>query len=171
MTLGRSTSSDLAPAGPAPGETGALTPAGLQPRRRLARRRLTMLAVNLATLGVLAAALADVLGAGGWDAVDFGLFACFLISAPWMILGFWNATVGLWLLRVRRDGLAQVSPFADELTAPLDAPPLDGGRIAVLMTLRNEDPERAFARLLAMRAELDRSGAGARFDMFVLSDT
>src|SRR5690606_22131704 len=44
-------------------------------------------------------------------------------------------------------------------------------RTAVLMTLRNEDPARAFARLAAVAGSIARTGQGHHFGYFVLSDT
>src|SRR5918997_5763965 len=90
----------------------AMTPAGMQSAIGLRRRRLLVLTINLVTYFLLAVAAAEVLGAGGWTAVDGILFACFLIATPWTVLGFWNAVLGLWLLHGRRDGPRQVAPFA-----------------------------------------------------------
>src|SRR5215212_1386078 len=109
----------------------------------LQRRRLIILAVNFATYFALASAMAGVVGAGGWTFVDAALFACFLIATPWTVLGFWNAIIGLWLLHGRGDGMKQVAPFA----AAADADEPVRLKTAVLMTLRNENPARAFARL------------------------
>jgi membrane glycosyltransferase len=39
------------------------------------------------------------------------------------------------------------------------------------MTVRNEDPARAFLRLRAVKASLDATGEGAAFAYFVLSDS
>jgi membrane glycosyltransferase len=143
------------------------TPAGLQDEAGLRRRRLLVLALNLATLALLLAVLAPILGAGGWSVVDVAIFIAFLFGAPWTVLGFWNAAIGLWLLHGRRDGLKQVAPFAaaGDLATPLAL------RIAVLMTLRNENPERAFRRLRVVKDSLDATGEGVWFDYFVLSDT
>jgi membrane glycosyltransferase len=144
-----------------------LTPAGLQSVAVLKARRLLVLALNLATLAALLYGLAQVLGAGGWTVIDLALFVAFLFGAPWTVLGFWNAVIGLWLLHGVRDGLAQVAPFAasgDEAT-PLTI------RTAILMTLRNEDPARAFKRLRVVKQSLDATGEGMWFDYFVLSDT
>ena len=44
-------------------------------------------------------------------------------------------------------------------------------RVAILMTIRNEAPARAFRRLREVKRSLDATGAGASFDWFVLSDT
>lgn len=144
-----------------------LTPAGLQPAVSLTRRRLTVLALNLATLAALLFGLTEVLGFGGWTPADIAIFVAFLFGAPWTVLGFWNAVIGLWLLHGVKDGMARVAPFATagDAAAPLQI------RTAILMTLRNEDPARAFARLRIVKQSLDATGVGAWFDYFVLSDT
>lgn len=148
-------------------EAIGLTPAGLQDAIVLRRRRLLVLVLNLATLILLLAGLAQVLGAGGWTVADVAIFVAFLVGAPWTVLGFWNAAIGLWLLHGSQDGLAEVAPFA---AAGQRATPLSL-RTAVLMTLRNEDPARAFRRLEVVKRSLDETGEGIWFDYFVLSDT
>jgi membrane glycosyltransferase len=143
------------------------TPAGLQSAATLRRRRLTVLALNVATYAALAGAMAAVVGAGGWTIVDLVLFACFLVATPWTVLGFWNAAIGLWLLHGRADGVAAVAPFAGAVHS---ADPIRL-RTAVLMTLRNEDPARAFLRLRTVKASIEETGEGEGFAYFILSDT
>lgn len=155
------------PAAQERGGDHALTPAGLQSLAMLRKRRLLVLALNLVTLAGLLYGLAQVLGAGGWTLTDSVIFIAFLFGAPWTVLGFWNAVLGLWLLHGVRDGLTQVAPF---MTAGTAAAPLQI-RTAILMTLRNEDPARAFRRLRAVKQSLDATGEGVWFDYFVLSDT
>jgi membrane glycosyltransferase len=145
----------------------ATTPAGLQSAATLRRRRLTVLALNVATYAALAGAMAAVVGAGGWTIVDLVLFACFLVATPWTVLGFWNAAIGLWLLHGRADGVAAVAPFAGAVHS---ADPIRL-RTAVLMTLRNEDPARAFLRLRTVKASIEETGEGEGFAYFILSDT
>ncbi|WP_218139758.1 glucans biosynthesis glucosyltransferase MdoH [Oceanicella actignis] len=144
-----------------------LTPAGLQPRRMLARRRATAAALNLGSLALVLAGAAHAFGAGGWSVSDAVALACVAVGAPWTIMGFWNALIGLWLAHGRRDGLAAAAPHmaAADSDAPLRA------RVAVAMALRNEDAERALTRLAALRESLDATGQGAHFDLFVLSDS
>ncbi|HEX8167579.1 MAG TPA: glucans biosynthesis glucosyltransferase MdoH [Beijerinckiaceae bacterium] len=143
------------------------TPAGLQSAATLRQRRLTVAALNVVTYAALAAAMAKVLGAGGWSVVDGVLFACFLVATPWTVLGFWNAVIGLWLLHGRRDGRDAVAPFA---AAGRSAEPIRL-RVAVLMTLRNEDPARAFVRLKTVKESIEATGQGESFAYFILSDT
>ena len=145
----------------------ALTPAGLQSRAVLARRRLIAAAVNGAIYVALLAWLASILGAGGWGLLDALIFLCFAVAAPWSVLGVWNACLGLWLLRFSRDAMRAVAPHAAAGDAPT---PLDVD-IAVTMTMRNEDARRAFARFRAVKASVEATGQGARFGWFALSDT
>jgi membrane glycosyltransferase len=143
------------------------TPGGTQSMASLRLRRRLVLAMNAATDVVLAVWMAGILGAGGWTAVDVVLFACFVVATPWMVLGFWNAALGLWVLHGCKDGFAQVAPYAE--AGDRRCPPR--ARTAVVMTLRNEDPVRALARLRAVKKSVDATGFGERFSYFVLSDT
>lgn len=144
-----------------------MTPAGLQRTSTIFQRRLLVLALNLGAIAVLAYFMARVLGDDGWSALDMGIFASFVIGTPWTVVGFWNAAIGFWLLHFSSSPVAQVSPF---LKAARRRTPL-AIRTAVLMTLRNEDPARAFARLAILRQSLDETGEGDKFDYYVLSDT
>lgn len=145
----------------------ATTPAGLQSSRTLARRRTLVCVLNAATYLGLGAVLVRVLGTGGWTVIDGLMLLCFVLAAPWSVLGFWNAVIGLWLLHGARDGMAQTAPFAAAATG-------EGtlvARTAVLMTLRNEAPDRAFRRLAIVKDSLDATGQGQAFGYFVLSDS
>ena len=148
-------------------ETGPATPAGLQDRRVLARRRAVMLVLCGATVAALAAGIWQVFSPGGMSVSDWVIFLCFLVGAPWVVMGVWNAVLGVWLLHGVRDGLARAAPHmaAGEGDAPVTA------RVALTMTLRNEPPATALARLAAMRADLDATPFGHLFDIHVLSDT
>ena len=147
--------------------TEPMTPAGIQPAGLLARRRLIAGLVNGAIYRGLLWWLASILAVGGWSVIDILIFICFAIAAPWSVLGLWNAVLGLALLRFSPDPLAAVAPFAKaaDNAAPLTV------KTAVLMTLRNEDPARAFARMRTVKESLDATGEGARFSWFILSDT
>jgi membrane glycosyltransferase len=144
-----------------------LTPAGLQRRADLRLRRLLVLALNVATYVGMMAALSVVLAAGGWTILDTIIFVAFAFGAPWTVLGFWNAVIGLWLLHGAKDGVQAVAPFA----AAAEGDVLLAVRTAIFMTLRNEDPERAIARLRVVKASVDATGHGAAYDYFLLSDT
>jgi len=142
-------------------------PTGLQTTAELRRRRLIVIALNVATWLAMMWAAARILGAGGWSVVDMVLFACFAIGTPWTVLGFWNAVIGLWLLHVHKNPMLEVAPFA----AAGDVPSSIQIRTAIFMTVRNEDPARAILRLKTVKASLDATGHGHTFSYFVLSDT
>ncbi|MGL4398154.1 MAG: glucans biosynthesis glucosyltransferase MdoH [Hyphomicrobium sp.] len=158
-----------------PASMQAMTPTGMQSNAMLARRRAVVIAINLVTWMAVLAAAARILDHDGWSVLDSAVFLALIFATPWSVLGFWNAVIGLWVLHVRKDVIADVAPFmaAGQTSAPL------AGRTAVLMTLRNEQPERALERFAIVKASLDAtfdapldvSGQGGLFAYFVLSDT
>ena len=143
------------------------TPACLQRHADLARRRRFVAVLNLSVYLLLLVWLGSILRHGGWSAPDLLIFIAFAIAAPWSVLGVCNALLGFWLLHWHPDGLSQVAPFAqvDHSTRPLQS------RTAMLLTIRNEEPSRAFARLRAIKASVDATREGSAFEWFVLSDT
>ncbi|MFY0614546.1 MAG: glucans biosynthesis glucosyltransferase MdoH, partial [Hyphomicrobiaceae bacterium] len=146
-----------------------MTPAGIQSIDELRRRRLIVLVLNIVTyLGLLAWA-ASVLAHGGWSVLDTVLLGAFAIGTPWTVLGFWNAVIGFWVLHTSNAPMADVAPFATSME--LDAQETITVRTAVLMTLRNEDPARAIARLRTVKQSIDTTGQGGAFGYFILSDT
>ena len=145
-----------------------LTPAAIQPVDLLRRRRMVILALNVTTYVAMLAWAGSVLATGGWSTLDVLLILAFAIGLPWTVLGFWNAIIGLVLLLGARRPLEEVGPFA------VDVPELaDQGepRTAILMTLRNEDPDRAISRLKIVKRSVDATGHGQQFSYFLLSDT
>lgn len=131
---------------------------------RMARRRLLVLALNAATVAALAAAMIALLGAGGWSPARVVMVAAFVITLPWLSIGFWNALIGTALLA---RGPAADDPLA--LVAANDAP--IGSHVAIVMAVRNEDPERSIVRLRGIFEELEATGSADHFDVHVLSDT
>jgi len=142
-------------------------PTGLQSLAEIRRRRRIVIALNIITYAALMVAAYQVAAAGGWTTTDVVMLACFVIGTPWAVLGFWNAVIGLWLLHVHRNPLEAVAPFARSGRAPT---PLYI-RTAILMTLRNEDPDRAIERLRIVKRSVDATGHGEAFSYFLLSDT
>ena len=130
-------------------------------------RRALVLVLNAATWGWLLVWAADILSTGGWTFVDGLVFTGFAFGTPWAVLGFWNAIIGFVLLRNGHRALSAVAPFLDAAAAgrPITA------KTAVLLTVRNEDPRRALARLANVKDSLEATGEGAKFSYFVLSDT
>ncbi len=107
------------------------------------------------------------LSPGGTDAVDLVLIALFAVTLPWYVIGFWNATIGLAIMRFAPDPVSAVTPVAGRVRGdePITA------STAILLCIRNEPPE-AVARLLEpLLAGLTARGVGGRFHVYVLSDT
>ncbi|MGD9671636.1 MAG: glucans biosynthesis glucosyltransferase MdoH [Hyphomicrobiaceae bacterium] len=143
------------------------SPTGLQAIATLTWRRRMVIALNVVTYLVLAALAFRIGSWNGWTLVDAVMFACFLLGTPWAVLGFWNALIGLWLLHGSRDAIAEVAPYA---AAGANASPL-AIKTAILLTLRNEEPERALKRIATVKESIDRTGEGNAFSYFILSDT
>jgi membrane glycosyltransferase len=143
------------------------TPAGLQALAGLTRRRLLAAFLNLTTLVALLVAAAAILSTGGWTVSEAALIVALAFAAPWTVLGFWNGVFGLWVRHGPRGALTEAAPH---MRAADGAGELEI-RVAILMTIRNEAPARAFRRLREVKRSVDATGAGAAFDYFVLSDT
>jgi membrane glycosyltransferase len=107
------------------------------------------------------------LSAGGFGVVDLVLVALFAVTTPWFVIGFWNATIGLLIMRFARDPIAAVTPVAGRVQA--DDPIV--ASTAILLCIRNEPPERVARLLEPMLDGIAGSGAAERFHVYVLSDT
>src|SRR5262245_1862136 len=144
------------------------TPTGLQSIDELTRRRRIVICLNIITYVLMLWWASRILAAGGWTFLDTILFVAFALGTPWAVLGFWNALIGLWLLNVPgKDARMAVAPFAaagDQRT-PIRI------KTAVFMTLRNEDAARAIERFKIVADSIERTGEGAAFSYFVLSDS
>jgi membrane glycosyltransferase len=143
------------------------TPAGLEAIATLNARRRLVLILNLTTWALIVFFAAIILSSGGWTVIGAAMLVCVAFGAPWSVLGFWNALIGLWQLHGRRAKSHDVTAF---YVPEDDRPPLTVNT-AVLMTLRNEDPSRAMLRIKTIKASLDRTSEGARFSYFILSDS
>jgi membrane glycosyltransferase len=122
--------------------------------------------VGLTIAGVLWLSVL-ALSPGGFGAVDLVLVLLFAVTLPWTATGFWNATIGLPILRFARDPIAAVMPVVAQVRGdePITA------STAILLCIRNEPPERVAHLIEPMLAGLAASGVAGRFHVYVLSDT
>jgi membrane glycosyltransferase len=130
------------------------------------RPMLFFLSVGLTMTGLIW--LAGVaLSPGGLGLVDVILVVLFAVTLPWYVIGFWNATIGLLIMRFARDPVAAVLPVAARIRGnePITA------STAVLLCIRNEPPERIVRMLEPMLQGLAARDVGERFHVYVLSDT
>jgi membrane glycosyltransferase len=107
------------------------------------------------------------LSVGHFGIVDYLLVALFAITLPWTVISFWNATIGLLIMRFARDPVAAVTPVAGRVRGdePITA------STAILACIRNEPPARVISYLAPMMEGLAAPGVGERFHLYVLSDT
>jgi membrane glycosyltransferase len=127
---------------------------------------LFFLGVGLTIAGLIWLAVI-ALSPGGFGLLDAVLVAMFAVTLPWYVIGFWNATIGLLIMRFARDPVAAVTPVAGRVRGdePITA------STAILLCVRNEAPERAARLLEPMLEGLAARGVGERFHVYVLSDT
>ena len=126
-------------------------------RRRCRIFGLTFFSTLLATLKWI-----DSLPSDSYFYTKFLMIFLFILTFGWIALFFWSSIFGFFeLLRHKKPiGLKWAN----------DAVVLSG-KTALLMPIYNEDPVKVYANLLAMAQELDQTGQGEHFDIFVLSDT
>jgi len=133
----------------------------------ITHRRLLMVLLVTVTVAAAIALMANLLGTHGWRWTEVLMLLLFACTTPWVALGCWNALIGFLILHGVRDWLVRVAPFAANLRhdTPITA------RIAVVMPVYNEDPQRVLQRLQAVANSLDATGEADRFEFFLLSDS
>jgi membrane glycosyltransferase len=134
---------------------------------RLPFRRAVVIALNLASMALLATAMSHVMGARGWTVATIAFMTIYLIGLPWTLLGFWNAAIGFVILRLARDPVGYTNPAIRN--TPTDSAITT--RTAVCLCVRNEDVAAAFARLRTMIDSVQSTGELKHFDFHILSDT
>src|SRR5256714_1205731 len=132
----------------------------------LTRRRVFFTLIVLASMAGLIWLLSFALTAGGFGVLDLILVVLFAITLPWSVIGFWNATIGLFIMRSANPAAA-ITPVSARVTGdePITA------KTAILWCVRNEDTERVIRNIEPMMEGIVASGAADKFHVFILSDT
>src|SRR6476646_6181719 len=78
---------------------------------QLTARRVFFTLVVLASMVGLVWLLSFALSAGGFGMLDAILVLLFAVTLPWSVIGFWNATFGLFIMR-SADPVAAVTPVS-----------------------------------------------------------
>src|SRR5262249_15924264 len=114
---------------------------------------LVFLSVGLTMAGMIWLAVI-ALSPGGFGAVNLVLVVLFAVTLPWYVIGFWNATIGLLIMRFARDPVAAVMPVAGRVRGdePITA------STAVLLCIRNQPPEPVLRLLEPMMGSLSAPG-------------
>ena len=133
----------------------------------LARRRAFYAGLVAASIAGLVWLAVIALSPGGFGGVDLLLVVLFAITLPWYVIGFWNATIGLLIMRFARDPVAAVTPVVARVRGdePITAP------TAILLCVRNEPPDRVVRHLAPTLEGLAAHADAGRFHVYVLSDT
>ena len=156
-----------APDGAAAGPPREAAPAPeRRPWGRAARVRHFLLALVVLIPSVIAAGfMLQLLPYQGRTGLELAIALFFGALFGWISIGFWTGVFGFAVL-ARGDRFAITSAGAAP-EGPLDPE----ARTAIVMPIFEEPVERVFAGLRAIRASLERAGALAHFDFFVLSDS
>lgn len=136
-------------------------------REAIAGRRVLFAMLVGVTIAAMLWLTVVALSPGGFGLVDALLLFCFALTLPWMAVGFWNAAIGFLIARFAADPLRTTIPCAADVRddAPVTA------STAILLCIRNEQPQRLVRNLQAMMTGLAAAGHGDRFHVYVLSDT
>ena len=94
----------------------------------------------------------------GWT--EFAMIGCFAALFLGLAMSFWVSAIGF-VRRVSTGSSGQ---------QPMGVLPGQASTV-LLVTVRNEDPDRVFGGLLAMYRDLDQLGVANGFEIFVCSDT
>ena len=129
-------------------------------------RRLVFAALVSLTVVAMCALMVLTLSRGGFDLWDGILTACFLVTLPWTVIGFWNAVIGLLVMRLSPDPVRAVCPAATE--SPGDEEIVES--TALLVCVRNESAETVARNLGVMIEGIAAAGVSERFHVYILSD-
>lgn len=131
-------------------------------RRRVLFAVLVVLS-TLAMLGMMAMALRP----GGWTMGSIATFLAFALVLPWIVVGFWNGLIGLFIDLFAKDPLRLVNPRVVDidLNAKVTA------STAVLLCIRNEAAARLVRNLDLLAKGLMAGDDASQFHVYVLSDT
>jgi len=99
--------------------------------------------------------------------VHFLFLGLFALILPWMVVGFWNAIIGLLLCQCFKDPTKIILPASMRVQ---DTTPLSYST-AILLCVRNESVERLIRNLQVMLDGLVRDQLGPFFHIYILSDT
>jgi len=123
-------------------------------------RRLAHATLVFATVAFAVSLLAGAVRADGITPLEFSLLLLYALLSGWIALSFWTAVAGFFVV-LASAGRARRTPL------PADS----AARVALVMPVYNEEPQRIFAGIEAIWRALGDTGEGHRFDVHVLSDT
>jgi membrane glycosyltransferase len=126
-------------------------------------RRAFILAGTAALTAAGSYEMYEVLQVGGVTILEGMVLGLFVLLLAWIAFSFMSCLAGFVVLLVRSRETLGI-----ETEGPL---PTVHSRNAMLLPTYNEDARRIMARLRAIYESVEATGAGCRFDWFILSDT
>ncbi len=132
-------------------------------RSRARRRRAAFFGLTLLTSGLASFLFEDILSANGLSPLEGAGIALFFGLFTWIAGAFWTAVAGFVIRLAGGDPRVISAAEAAGLTVR--------NRVALVMPVYNEDPDRVFAGIDAVWTSLAGEPEQAAFDLFVLSDT
>ncbi|KZL19256.1 Glucans biosynthesis glucosyltransferase H [Pseudovibrio axinellae] len=141
-----------------------------QENKRLYRRRLVFGGLVFTSISGLIGLMVLTLFTSGFTIAKIVMLLAFLVTLPWLVIGFWHAVIGLLLLRFSHDPTRKV--YALNSPDYFDhEKPLKNKQTALLSCIRNEDSLQVAAKLEAMLQDLKRGNKLGGFSLYVLSDS
>ena len=134
---------------------------------RVRARRWVFAILVSVSVAALLGLMAYTLSPGGLDLIDIALIGCFAVTLPWTVIGFWNAVIGLLIMRTLSDPTRAVFPLAAALG---DDGPITHST-AMLVCIRNEDAKTVARNLDVMIQALVDEGVADHFHAYLLSDS
>ena len=130
-------------------------------------RRLLFAALSLSTAALMLYLVHQALASDIPLALRMLILTLFALTLPWMVVGFWNAIIGLILCQYNKDPTTVVLPASMQVN---DSAPL-AQSTAILLCIRNESPARLIRNLQEMVRGLAADQLAGFFHVYVLSDT
>ncbi len=140
---------------------------GLPWTRRAQRRRRILSTLVLIPSVIASQFMLDVLPQQGGNFMEWLIVVFFGALFGWISIGFWTALYGFYTLTRKEERFRITHLARGDSYPPID----ESARTAIVMPICEEPVERIFAGLRAIQQSLDRTGSGARFDFFVISDS
>lgn len=134
----------------------------------LVRRRRLVVGLNAVTCLLLMGVMVAILGTQGFVIGEIIMLVAYALTLPWLSIGLWNSLIGFALDRRFEKAAAEVvTPALARVTGQEEV----RARTAIVMALRNEDPDASIARLRKLQHEIARSPWHEQFGFHILSDT
>ena len=130
-------------------------------------RRVIFFVLSLGTALLMLVLVHQTLAATIPTVIRIIILGLFALTLPWMVVGFWNAIIGLLICQYFKNPITFILPKSMQLR---DTLPITSST-AILLCIRNESPARLLRNLQAMLEDIAQDQLGSFFHVFVLSDT